>query len=228
VYATGRYFDSVVQLVNETALPAPDAVICDVGTEIRAFPSGRPFGEWHERMPADWDTDRIRDLLSRLPRLRPQPSEWQSPLKASFFIENASSEEMDSVFESLWNQSIFPEVIYSSDRDLDVLPAGVNKGSAAAFLASCWGFAREDVVVSGDSGNDRPLFVKGFRGVVVANAKPELKELGGPLIYHARRPMAAGVLEGLKYWTAPPRLVPQSAFRRDKELAAASTKASGS
>jgi len=92
-------------------------------------------------------------------------------------------------------------MIYSSRRDLDIVPAGANKGTAAAFLASTWwGIPQSRVLVSGDSGNDRDLFGQGFLGIVVSNAHRELKELNGPTVYHARQPYAGGVLEGWRYW----------------------------
>ncbi|MCK4659775.1 MAG: HAD-IIB family hydrolase, partial [Phycisphaerae bacterium] len=203
VYATGRFFDSVVELVETTSLPAPDAVICGVGTEIRLFPSGELVSEWHRHFPPGWDTRRVRELLSSLPNVSVQPSRWQSKFKASFYLENASSDEIDNIFEMLWSESILPTIVYSSSRDLDVLPAGVNKGTAAAFLASAWGLPRHKVMVSGDSANDLALFEQGFQGIVVANAHRELKVLEGPLVYHADRPYAMGVLEGLKHWMSP-------------------------
>lgn len=204
MYATGRFFDSVVELVRTTALPEPDAVICGVGTEIRLFPSGNLVRDWHDQFDRDWNVGRVRQLLSVLPDLEPQSRQWQSEFKASFFLHNASSDQIDSIFETLWGESIFPEIIYSSNRDLDVLPGGVNKGTAAAFLASAWEIPRRQVIVSGDSGNDRALFEQGFRGIVVANARSELKRLNGLATYHAHKPRAAGVLEGLHYWSSIP------------------------
>jgi hydroxymethylpyrimidine pyrophosphatase-like HAD family hydrolase len=90
--------------------------------------------------------------------------------------------------------------VYSSNRDLDVLPAGVDKGSAAAFLASHFGFQPRQVVVAGDTGNDASMFTHGFRGIVVGNAQAELKSLCSPDVYKSDGSYADGVLEGLEYW----------------------------
>ncbi|MBN1591006.1 MAG: hypothetical protein JW888_15945, partial [Pirellulales bacterium] len=47
VYSSGRFFASVVEVVATTDLPAPDAVIGGVGTEIRRYPDGAPLaGPW--------------------------------------------------------------------------------------------------------------------------------------------------------------------------------------
>jgi hydroxymethylpyrimidine pyrophosphatase-like HAD family hydrolase len=44
------------------------------------------------------------------------------------------------------------------------------------------------------------MFECGFCGIVVGNARDELKQLTGKSIYHARQTHAAGVLEGLGHW----------------------------
>jgi sucrose-phosphate synthase len=61
------------------------------------------------------------------------------------------------------------------------------------------------VIVAGDSGNDRSMFDAYAYGVVVGNAKPELKQLQEELgsdtaVYFAERSYAAGVLEGLRHY----------------------------
>jgi hydroxymethylpyrimidine pyrophosphatase-like HAD family hydrolase len=45
------------------------------------------------------------------------------------------------------------------------------------------------------------MFAHGFRGVIVANALPELKSLRSERAYLAEQTHAAGVLEGLKHWS---------------------------
>jgi hydroxymethylpyrimidine pyrophosphatase-like HAD family hydrolase len=98
-------------------------------------------------------------------------------------------------------------LVYSSNRDLDVLPADVHKGAAAAFLARTWNIDPRRIIVAGDSGNDATMFQMGFRGVVVANAQPELRALVGRYIYHAEQAYAAGVLEGVRHWQERARAV---------------------
>ena len=90
--------------------------------------------------------------------------------------------------------------MYSSDRDLDVLPVGVNKGSATAWLASRWFFHPRQILVAGDTGNDSSMFTRGYRGIVVGNAHEELQSLPHANIYHSEHEYADGVLDGLRYW----------------------------
>lgn len=199
-FATGRMYPSVRKALTKTALPQPDAVICAVGTEIHRCPSGQLVEEWHRHLGRDWSADRVRQLLGEQPDVELQPDDCQSDLKASFYVRDAPQQRLADIRTLLREAGLRADVVYSSQRDLDVLPGGANKGTAAAFLASLWEIPPERVMVSGDSGNDRALFEQGFRGIVVANAHAELKELTGPNVYHAHRPFAGGILEGLEHW----------------------------
>ena len=199
-YASGRFYASVVESMRETALPEPDAIVGGVGTEIHDYPSGQEIPGWHDEIGQSWDAERVRQVLGSHPELELQPEKWQSDYKVSYFLEDADPAQLDALKRELTEHDIESKVIYSSNRDLDFLPARANKGSAAAYLAKHWGISPEKVIASGDSGNDHTLMEQGFRGVVVANAQPELKKVTGPHIYHAQNGYAAGVLEGIEYW----------------------------
>ena len=200
VYASGRGVDSVMRVIKTTDLPEPVAVIGGVGTEICLYPSTTPLPVWTKQISAGWDGERIRRVLARLTGLEPQPAEFQSALKVSYYLHGARPDAIDELRRILRTAGLRAAVLYSSDRDLDVLPAGVDKGAAAAFLAERWGFAAEEIIVAGDSGNDLSLFEQGFEGIIVHNAQWELRRLRGATVYHADRAVAAGVLEGLQYW----------------------------
>jgi sucrose-6F-phosphate phosphohydrolase len=205
-YASGRFYDSVVDSIRTSALPAPDVVIGGVGTDMRAFPSGDIL--WtpdhdHAQTRCDgmhWDPDRVVHVLSSFSDLRPQPPEFQSRHKISYFLDKAGYDRIDAIRQSLRTASIAADMIYSSGRDLDVVPQGVNKGTTTAILARQWGIDANHVMVSGDSGNDMTLFRQGFRGIVVANAHAELRALRGESAYQSSAAFAEGVLEGVHYW----------------------------
>lgn len=87
----------------------------------------------------------------------------------------------------------------SYDTYIDVLPARLGKGQAVSFLQKQLGLSQGQVVVAGDSGNDRQMFETGFKGVVPVNALDELKSLARqPWHYHSPYPAALGVLDGLR------------------------------
>jgi sucrose-6F-phosphate phosphohydrolase len=202
VYASSRFFRSAAQTVRHSRLPKPSVIVGGMGTEVRFYRSGRPIFPWEERLFACWDVDRVREVLARCDGLRPQPAEFQSDWKLSYCLRDASPDDLELIRAALRNASVEAELVYSSQRDLDVLPAGIDKGSAAKFLAEYFSYPAHDVIVCGDSGNDVAMFQHGFRGVVVANAQPELAAWQGPTVYHSGQKFAAGVLDGLYHWFA--------------------------
>ncbi|MGI9516398.1 MAG: HAD-IIB family hydrolase [Pirellulaceae bacterium] len=200
VLTSGRFIESIVDSVRETALPEPDYIVGGVGTEIQNYGDGTSIDAWDSDLAGNWDGDRVRQLLAEFDRLEPQADEFQSEFKVSYFLHEATPQELDSITRFLQEHSIDAELIYSSDRDLDVLPAGCNKGTAAEFLTDHLGYESDDVIVCGDSANDLAMFQFDFHGIVVGNAHPELRALDDPAVYQSPHNYAAGVLDGLEHW----------------------------
>lgn len=199
-YSSGRFFHSIRQSIAETDLPEPDAIIGGVGTEIYDGPAETPLAGWPHLVDQHWDAVAIRAVCAQFAELEPQPAKFQSNFKLSYFGYDLDEAYLARLRQGLEAAGQKASVVYSSDRDLDVLPARTHKGSAAGFLADHWMIDRRRVIVAGDSGNDATMFHEGFRGIVVGNAKPELRALTGPRIYHAAESYAAGVVEGLDHW----------------------------
>jgi len=198
-YSSGRFVDSIFESIHSTVLPTPEAVIGGVGTEIFLCDEQRMLSEWPATFQR-WNAKAIRSALSIDERLEPQPEHLQSDYKVSFYAYHLAPVEVIELERSLVALGYEAQVVYSSHRDLDVLPAAANKGAAAEFLARYWDFPKERVIACGDSGNDAAMMLHGFCGVIVANAQEELHALQGPRIYHAKNCYAAGVLEGIEFW----------------------------
>lgn len=205
---SGRFVDSILESVASTDLPEPDIVIGGVGTDIRPLnPTIRDHPDYGPAL-SDWASthghddwgDRVRDLVHALPGVEPQPVEQQSSHKASFFARNAKPDFFGLLEKTLVNAGVEANIVYSSHRDLDVLPKGVDKAAATRHLAETLDLPANRVMVSGDSGNDRAMLMSGYRAIVVANALPELDDLQGPDIFRANKPYADGVVEGLEHW----------------------------
>jgi mannosylfructose-6-phosphate phosphatase len=179
VYASGRFVASVLESVAQTDLPEPDAVIGGVGSEICLMPGREPLAAWQRELDHGWDAARVRSALEGFDTLALQPEEFLSAYKVSYYAIDANCQLLNEIDAALAAAGVRAKVIYSSRRDLDVLPAAADKGAAAASL-----------------------FRPEFRGVVVANAHEELKALTGPRVYLASQPYAAGVVEGLEHWLA--------------------------
>jgi sucrose-6F-phosphate phosphohydrolase len=129
-----------------------------------------------------------------------QPEKFQGEHKVSYYLTDASRSELAQIRSRLADAGVDADIVYSSQRDLDVLPAGIDKGSAAAFLAEYLEYEPEEVIVCGDSANDLAMFQHGFRGIVVGNAHDDLTDLRGPGVYISEFECAAGLLDGLNHW----------------------------
>lgn len=200
VYNSGRLVGSMRESIESTALPQPAAIIGGVGTQIFDPKTDRSIEDWPLRSTR-WQPTQLCSVISDHAALELQPREFLAKHKISCYFRNATPKDLANLSEQLCQANGGRvEMIYSSQRDLDILPSGVNKGTAAAFLAKRWSYPADRVIVCGDTGNDRAMFEQGFRGIVVGNALRELKSLNSERVYHAQRDCAGGVLEGLKYW----------------------------
>ena len=198
-YNSSRLFDSVRDSIDKCQLPTPDAVICGVGTEIYDMAAGSRIAAWPP-LRGNWDPGVVVEICLTQRRLRAQPIHLNSNYKLSFYGYDLDEAFIDLLLRQLSAAGQSVSLVYSSRRDLDILPAGVDKGAAAAFLARHWQIDRARVVVAGDSGNDLAMFREGFFGIVVGNAQPELRSFVGRRVYQAAGHFAAGVVEGLQHW----------------------------
>src|SRR5262245_3350679 len=100
-YASGRFCESLQESVRSTRLPAPDYLIGGVGTQMQHFVGGTRLVEWEESPLERWDPPRIRAALKGVPHLEPQPIEFQSHRKISYFLCGASPTDLARVRELL-------------------------------------------------------------------------------------------------------------------------------
>lgn len=193
IFVTGRSFPSVLTLLEEQGLPAPECMICDVGTSVLAA-DGTAFsaaieheiaGRWadgHARLAAEIDP---------LPGLRLQES--TGPFRRSYVYEDldVARHARDRVnamgFDGLISHGCF----------LDVLPGGVNKGWALRRLIQDAQLPADRVLAAGDTMNDWAMLTAGVASVAVGNAEAELLAAlpRDPHIYRAQAHGAAGILE---------------------------------
>lgn len=201
-YNTGRVLADVLELIVRTGLPVPDRLISGVGTVIHDPATGMIDTQYERRLlESGWDDRTVAGVMAGIPGARPQPPECNTPLKSSWFLEHAGEAELDAIGAALRVAGLRHRLIYSSGRDLDIIPAPAGKGNALVRLADTEGIRYEDILVAGDSGNDADMFaVPGVHGVVVANGLDELAVMCRAVsdrILHSRRACAAGVMEAL-------------------------------
>jgi sucrose-6-phosphatase len=206
VYATGRSPGSYQDLAANKGLLTPDALIAAVGSEIYLDAVMTPDAVWADKLSTNWQREEIVMIASRFADLDPQPQSEQRSFKVSYYLSaSVAAAVIIQLQEIFTNQGIDVEIIYSGNRDLDILPRGGDKGTAVQFLRDRWQLDQANSVVCGDSGNDISLFKYGAeRGIIVGNAQSELRlwHQLHPVNYHylAVADYAAGILEGLKYF----------------------------
>ncbi|MFP4353138.1 MAG: HAD-IIB family hydrolase [Puniceicoccaceae bacterium] len=200
-YASGRFADSIGGDIAAGDLPPPSYIIGGVGSEIRSYPDLRIAREWQEAMSLKWASETVRRALEPVEGMQLQPESAQSPFKVSYRYPGATAEQIDRLHLRLAEAGIEATIIHSSGEDLDVLPYGVDKGSAAEFVAHQMGYSNHRVITAGNSENDAALLGRGFHGIVVANAHERLRELAGEHgAYLSPGERAAGVEDGLRHW----------------------------
>jgi sucrose-6F-phosphate phosphohydrolase len=203
VYTSGRFIESMIGSIERNGLPMPDAIVGGVGTEIYDVSAARRIVSWPPSI-FEWNPDLVRTIGEMCRQLTLQPEHMLSHHKVSFYGVDLDQSFLDRLMLHMTSAGLRVTMIYSSRRDLDILPAEASKGEAVAFLAHRWRIDADRIIVAGDSGNDADMFRDEYRGIVVGNAQPELKSLKSPRIYHARSRFAGGVLEGLSYWLQQP------------------------
>ena len=209
--STGRRLSQVIEGFNQEGIPHGDAVISQVGTEIYLppFSDGEPpLKEWNDMLMQDFSRQEAESFLQDLNGVTMQPEEFNTPLKVSCYIDSEDNPEktVTEIQRRAAAAGGAYQVVWSSGRDLDIIPAGAGKGKAIRFLLLYLELEPESVIVCGDSGNDRSMFDEFEQGIIVGNARPELKKMQEEnppeSLYFAQRWYAAGVHEGLVYFNA--------------------------
>ena len=228
VYVSGRHNKLVQQAIKCYCLPQPDMVISDVGTKIYDLRAGdwMTWQDWEEEITPDWagqTHSALCDLFRDLKPLKLQEREKQNTHKVSYYV--SLYEDKDKLIQvmdrRLRQQGVNASLIWSVDEPaavglLDVLPRGATKLHAIEFLREQLGYALEDTVFAGDSGNDLPVLTSSIPAILVLNAAQTVREAArseaeqsGHLdaIYFAKGGFmdmngnySAGILEGIAHY----------------------------
>lgn len=206
VYATGRSLYLYRQLTEEKSLLNPDALITAVGTEIYFNPNHDKIdSEWAAILSQGWNRPQIATIANTFSELIPQPESEQNPFKISYYLNETTAKTLlPQLQTALDNSGLKTKLVYSGSHDLDILPLKGDKGLAVQYLRQKWQIPPEKTAVSGDSGNDIALLQGQEKGIIVGNAKIELKKWyennATPNRYFAKAHYAAGIIEGLKHF----------------------------
>ena len=196
--------DELLEMIGLGHLVEPDYLISGVGTSIFDFRKSSRIKDFGQVLEEGWNLSTVGKVVERVTPARPQPGNYQTPFKSSWYLEDAAEATLKDLERALEESGLEVNLVYSSSRDLDILPKYANKGNALSWLLKFLSIEPGKVIVAGDTGNDSAMFqLDGVRGIVVGNAQPELHEQTiGLNVYRARESCADGVLEGLVHFGA--------------------------
>lgn len=87
------------------------------------------------------------------------------------------------------------QVASTAANNIEIFSVDAGKGKALLALAASLGINGKDTIGVGDSTNDSDMILRAGKGLVMENACPELKALGGTVICHHRDHAMRYILE---------------------------------
>lgn len=202
IFVSGRGQPHMRDVARGSGLE-PDYFIGDVGTTVESGVGGpdealEPVLQW---LGATWPTHaprRIDEVMSRHPRLTPQPV--VGGRRKSYFYDD----EPAALRAAGELRTLGFDVLLSDNQYFDVLPRGVQKGPTLLRTLRALRLSPQRTLVAGDTLNDLSMFRTGLSGVAVGNREPALDRAlrGTSNVHMSSLPGAAGVLEALQRFHA--------------------------
>jgi len=197
VFVTGRGLENVVKLFQDSSVPRPHYIICDVGATIADGHTLKAVEPLQSDIKKRWPgTFNILQHFKHIEWLQYQQVPQQR--RCSFFLKD---EAMLPQAKEL-AEEINCDIIYSAGKFLDILPRGVNKGSSLNNLVAHLQIPAEKILVAGDTLNDLAMYQCGFSAVAVGASEDALLKATADMkhVYHARAKGAGGILEAMHYF----------------------------
>jgi sucrose-6F-phosphate phosphohydrolase len=228
-YVSGRDQSLVKEAIAKFSLPQPDYVIGDVGASlyhVEALDQWRHQSNWDEHISQDWrgrTHQDLKQLFSDISALCLQEESKQNHFKLSYYLSTEQPHQpiLDEMALRLQGEKVEASLVWSIDETtdtglLDVLPQRATKYHAIDFLRQSLGYTLNEVIFSGDSGNDMEVLISPIPAVLVANAQPDVRRQAqqsvdengnGHNLYMAKGGFmdmngnySAGILEGAAYY----------------------------
>ena len=206
--ATGRNLKSALSLIEELGLPYPDVLDSSCGTQLHYGENLTADRSWRKQIAHQWRPDEIREVMKKLPGCFIQSDAEQSEFKISYKLDLKLAPKLAQIRRALREAGVRAKAVLSLGIYLDVVPVRGGSDLSIRHLLYKWGFAPEQLLVAGDSGNDEGMLKGRTLGVVVGNYSPEMEKLRKlPRIYFAESAHAKGIIEGINYYNFLDRIV---------------------
>jgi sucrose-phosphate synthase len=202
--ASGRNQEITRQAFKEYDLPDPDILICSAGSEIYYTDQFIADKGWDSHIDYQWKRDELQEALALFPGIRLQEPAAQWRFKLSYYVDyNFDEDAMADLHKFLDDRKLKARVLLTENKFLDLLPFRASKGSAVRYLSYKWKMPLQHFITAGNSGNDIDMLIGKTKAIVVANYSDEMEELRkNKSIYFTKKPTAAGVLEGIDFYTS--------------------------
>lgn len=188
VYSTGRSLQKFEQAQKTYALPLPDYLFADVGTtlyrnENDTLIHDTAWSNYIQKQTPTWDWEAITQTVrSNAIVLELQEPCNQNDYKVSYYhdITKESGKELTALLQhALHDYNV--QVIYSIDHlahigFVDILPSCATKATALTYMKERLSLSDNDIIFSGDSGNDILALTAGYKAILVANATEAVKQ----------------------------------------------------
>jgi sucrose-phosphate synthase len=202
--ASGRNKEITNEALMMHGIHNVDIMICSAGSEIYYTNKFIPDNGFESHIDYQWKRDELQKALEKFNGIRLQEPEAQWPFKLSYYVNNDFDEDdIANLYKFLDDRKLRAKLLLTENHYLDVLPFRAGKGNAVRYLGYKWKVPPENFITAGNSGNDIDMLKGKAKGIVVANYSPEMEQLKkNKNIFFASKPLAAGVLEGIKYYTS--------------------------
>jgi len=207
ILATGRMYRSALRYAEQIGTDEP--LICYQGAVVRSR-SGELLREWpvsprdsiaalsmareqglHINLYRDdvfyveateWGAQRYAEVAQMEPRLVPDLMELAK--QGSTKVVLVDRPERLRELEPLVRETVAPtaRVTFSLPEFLEVVDAGVSKGTALAYVCQLEGLSLSEVIAAGDAPNDIEMFAVAGLALAPSNAFPEALEAADALI----------------------------------------------
>jgi len=186
-YVTGRNLKEVKEAISEFGLPAPDWVVAELGTKIffkknNKFTKDKEWDSFLDSAVKKWNPRLLKKNLRKIQGLKLQKKDRQNKYKLSYYIDDTKNskriltEATKEIEACCSNASIIYSVEQTKNRGLlDILTKQATKINATEYLRKKYKAKKENVIYSGDSGNDILPLTFGYKSILVRNARKEIK-----------------------------------------------------
>ena len=110
-----------------------------------------------------FDRDKVTEVF---------PDKWP---KAVFFFKNPNLRYIKDMIDS--NKKEAYDMVFSLDIIMEMIPQGINKGTALKEIAKRFDLAKADIMAIGDEENDREMLENSGFAVAMGNATESIKEI---------------------------------------------------